>query len=152
MTLKEARDILRELARTADGAPCPCCTQKVKIYDRPLNTTMVRSLIAFWREYGRAWGSLPDLRRKVNLHHSNQEAQLAHFGPMEDMRERREDGGHAGMWRVTAFGEDWLHDRVAVPHKARQYNARKLGLVGEPKKISDIIDGFDLREVMRPLD
>lgn len=147
MPLRDVRTKLRELA--IQGTRCPCCTRYVKVYERPINGTMARSLIAMYRAWGRGWGDLPKLRKEAQLHHSNQEGQLAHFGLIEEEDVRREDGGRAGFWRVSELGERWVRGEAMVQKYARTYDGRLLQLTGEPVAITDVLGtGFDLREVM----
>ena len=149
MTLGEAKALLRSKLTAGDKLDCPTCTQRAAIYSRPLNATMAHSLVAMYRAWGRDWGDLPALRRKVALHHSNQEAQLRHFRLIEEHPDRREDGGHLGWWRVTDLGVRWVQGQATVPGRAVTYAGRFLALDGDQVSIRDVLGiHFDLREVM----
>ena len=148
MTLAEAKTWMRE--HIDEGTHCLCCTQFAKIYKRNVNATMARSLIALYRAYGREFGSLPDLRRKVGLHHSNQEATMAYWKLIEEEPTVREDGGRAGFWRVTDLGERWILRQTTIPKYARVYDGRCLGHRGDPVTIIDALgERFNYWELMR---
>jgi hypothetical protein len=145
MTLKEAKEWLLE--RIDDGAACPCCTQFAKVYRRKINSTMARGLIAAFRAYGTEFGHLQQIRHRGL--DNREESKLRYWGLMEDDGETREDGGHAGRWRVTTNGRIWVLNESKVPKYARIYDGRCIGLVGEPQSIVEALaDKFDYRELM----
>jgi hypothetical protein len=147
LTLGEARDWLR--GRVAEGDHCPLCTQYAKVYRRTINSTQARALIVIYRECGRDFGYLPDLRMALAPHHSNEEPKLRYWGLLEEEPTVREDGGRAGWWRVTELGERFARHQVRVPSHALIYDGRCLGLRGEPVSISDCLGNrFDYRELM----
>lgn len=147
MTLGEARDRLRVLVD--EGHECPCCTQYAKVYRRKINSSMAHDLIVMWRAFGTDWGYLPDLRSKRSLKGNREESKLRYWGLVREDPERREDGGRAGWWRITPEGVLFVTDRIRVPKYARIYDARCLGLQGEPIGIRDALgDRFDYQELM----
>ena len=150
MTLREARDLLDGLlieGKYKSRLHCPCCGRVAAIYSKPFNRTQAWSLVAMYRAWGSEWGDLARLRRDVGLHHSNQEAQLRHLGLIEENPVRREDGGHAGWWRVTPLGVDWLHGRVSVRSRVVTHNAMGREPEGKRVYVADLLPGFDLRRL-----
>lgn len=143
-TLVEAQEWLRR--RVDDGEQCPCCTQFAKVYRRAINAGMAWSLVQMYRAARLEWQHIPTTVGG----RSREEGKLRYWGLVEEELERREDGGRAGYWRVTGKGEDWLYGRTTVPRYARIYDARCLGLVGDPTTLQDALGRpFDLQELMR---
>jgi hypothetical protein len=142
-TLREARDWLRE--RVDEGTACPCCTQLAKVYRRNLNSGMAHSLIAVWRVGGDGWVHLPT---QIDAR-SREEGKLKYWGLLEEDRDKREDGGRAGWWRVTPLGLAFLRHEIQVPKYARVYDGRCLGLVGDPVWITDALGArFNYADLM----
>jgi hypothetical protein len=142
-SLGAARDWLRQ--RVEHGAECPCCTQHVKVYKRRVNKGMAQSLVDMYRAAGREWQHIPTTVGG----RSREEGKLRYWGLIEESDEPRDDGGHAGWWRVTPDGEEFLQGRVSIPMYARVFDGRCLGFIGDPVSISDALGApFDLRELM----
>lgn len=149
MTLRDARNKLRELVD--DGYACPCCTQFAKVYRRKVNSSMARGLIAAYHAHGREYGYLQDVRRVHGQTDNREESKLRYWGLMEEEADiRRDDGGRAGWWRVTERGETWALGTISIPKYARIYDGRLLNLVpGEQVTILDALgDRFNYRELM----
>ena len=49
-------------------------------------------------------------------------AKLVYWGLIEEEALQREDGGRAGWWRVTAYGERFLKGLIRVPKYARVFD------------------------------
>lgn len=133
MSLADARDALRD--RVDKGESCPCCTQLVRVYRRPLTSVAARALIALYRDHGRSFGYLPDVARThlSDSAHQGGTLSLAHcWGLIEEERAALGDNGRAGWWRVTELGEQFILERASVPSHARIFNGRVLSLVGDP--------------------
>lgn len=145
MTLGEARQWLRE--RLVEGASCPCCTQLARLYRRPINSGMARSLIKMWRVGGLDWQHIPT---SVGAR-SREEGKLRYWGLIEEEIEiRRDDGGRAGWWRVTNHGYDWIHGLTFVQKYAWIYDGGLRRLDGPLINIQQALGSkFDLRDLMR---
>ncbi len=150
-TVKEVRDLLRQAA--VDGANCPCCKQRVKVYRRLLISMNARALIAMHVESGRDWVHIPTLmRRRLSdvAHRGGYVTMSQHWGLIEEATdERRGDGGRRGWWRLTDAGESFVLHGLRVPRVARIYNGRCLGLdVSEGYvSIQDVLGtDFDLQQ------
>lgn len=145
-SLGEARDWLR--SQIDDGAICPCCKQFVKVYRRQINSTMVRALVALYQHAGTDSGHWPTILNEVGIARAD-EAKLAYWGLVEEEPERREDGGRAGWWTVTAAGVDWIEGRITIPRYAKVYNGRCRGLEGELRTIQQALGTrFNYQELM----
>lgn len=151
MTIREARDILRELAEK--GHTCPCCTQFVKVYKRPIPNATARVMIALFRQgEGRNYIFLPAvLDTMKGTPHQGGYGTLGQFwGLMEQMPGEREDGSNrVGWWRLTDLGRRFVRLEARVPKYARIYNGRCLGHAGEQVTIRDALGSkFDYAELM----
>lgn len=143
-TLAEAREGLED--QLDAGTVCPCCDQFAKVYRRSINSSMARSLITLWNKSGGAPAYIPD----VVGSRSREESKLRYWSLVEEAPMQRSDGGHAGWWRITDSGVDWIHGRVKVAKYAHVYNGKLLRLGGPQVGIADALGShFDLRELLR---
>lgn len=141
--LSVVRDVTRNQAEK--GTTCPVCTQHVKVYKRPLNSGMARSLIAIYVVAGRDWCHIPT---QIGAR-SREEGKLAYWGLLEESPVPRDDGGKAGWWQITAKGEAFVQQQIKVPSHARVYNGRVLDLRGNPISIVDALGKkFNYNELM----
>ena len=143
MTLAEARELLRTLID--EGERCPCCTQLAKVYERKINSTMARALITLYKHGGDS-----DFQHCPSLPGDTHEiSQFAWWGLVTDKDTRREDGGRAGFWKLTAAGVSFVTGETAVLRLARVYDHRCLGLTGDYTTIADSLgDKFSYRELL----
>lgn len=132
MTLREARDLLRELVE--HGHRCPCCTQFAKVYRRKLPAASVRTLAIVHRHADREWVHVSDLlsAHAPSLSYQGGYATISgHWGLLEEETTIvRDDGGRAGYWRITDLGIAFLRRRATVPKYVRLYDGRRLGFDG----------------------
>lgn len=144
MTLAEAKAILRQLVD--EGEKCPLCTQLAKVYRRKVNAGMARSLIEMYRVGGTLdWVHVPT---QIGAR-SREEGKLAYWGLVEEETAKREDGGRAGYWRVTAKGVRFVREKIKVPKYARVYDGRCLGLTGDEVSIREALGSkFSYDELM----
>jgi hypothetical protein len=146
MTLREARDLLRE--RVGDGETCPCCAQFAKVYRRKISGTMARRLRDFRTAVPAGeFGHLPTVLGRGS---DGEFAKLRYWGLIaEERRLRRDDGGRAGFWKVTQLGEDFIAGRITVPMYAHVYDGRRLSLSGkEVSFVETLGEPFDYSELM----
>lgn len=143
--LGDVREYVR--IRAADGGvDCPACTQHVKVYRRPLNSGMARSLITMWLAAGRGWQHVPTTVGG----RSREEGKLRYWSLIEEATEqRRPDGGRAGYWRLTEDGEQFVRGLRWVPRYALVYDGRLLDHDGDLITIRDALgDRFDYDVLM----
>lgn len=122
MSLEEAKDFLRKA--WLKGTTCPCCTQRVQLYRRTINTGQAVSLIKMYRAAGRDWQHVPTTVGRQ----SAEEGKLRYWKLVEESPDPREDGGRAGWWRVTERGELFVTDRLRIPRYALVFNQKCYGL------------------------
>jgi len=144
MSLKDARDLLRPQAMNGGGM-CPCCGQRAQVYKRSIHGTMARTLIRMYRTVTPGeWLYLPDVPQK-----SRDCTGMAYWGLIEEMQEKRDDGGRVGWWRLTALGIEFVQRQARVPKYVRVYDDRRLGYLGEPVSIIDCLGKrFNYSELM----
>jgi hypothetical protein len=147
-TLAAARADVRD--GRADGIVCPCCDQYAKEYRRRLNAGMIHDLAAMYRAGGtETYLHLPTL---LGGRHGGESARLSYWGFTHESEGVRIDGGRRGWWRVTRRGELFLRGEILAPERAVIYNGVCLELTGPGVTVSEIVDGFDLRELMAVTD
>lgn len=151
MTIKEAQELLGRVVH--DGAFCPVCEQHAKVYHRKLNHQSVRVLATMWRVYGRDWCHMSSLMKRFlpDIAHQGGHATIAaYWNLIEEEKQRREDGGRAGWWRLTDRGVAWLKGEIKVAKYAETYNSNCLGYSGELVSVEDALGekGFNLAELM----
>lgn len=146
LTLREARELLRPLAR--EGHKCPLCTQFVKIYRRQINATMARNLIIAFQRHEYQPFHLAELDGRGDKREADF-AKLRFWGLIHEEDERREDGGRAGYWRISALGSCWIYDETTVSRYALIFDNRLLGHEGEPWSVRQALGTkFDYAELM----
>ena len=135
----------------SSGGHCPVCDRWGKIYARPINRTMARSLI--WLCYANAdkegWVDVPTLAPRWVVQ-SNQLPTLRWWGLVERKgNEGETKTKHSGLWRPTAAGLDFVHHGTKVPKQVFTYNDTVQGNSTETVAIKDCFtDNFDYNATM----
>jgi hypothetical protein len=158
-TLAEARQYVHDNMR--EGVDCPCCDQKVRIYERKLSSIMARALIAFYRYVRRngsdagAWfHALNVLQAEMpSVQGSGDYAKLRHWGLIEAKGEAKEDGNPSnGMYRLTERGVKFALGLVRVPKHVYIFDDHLLDIEREDLSTTNIRealgDGFKWDELM----
>lgn len=145
-TIAEAQAYLRQ--HWDEGAECPCCTRRVQVYRRKLNSQMARALIALYRAHGLEWGHMREVLDHAGIQRAD-EAKLAYWNLIAESVQHREDGGRPGLWRVTPKGKGWLLGHSTVPAYGLFYDGRCLGLEGPEITIAEALGTrFSLAELL----
>lgn len=110
-TINDIREALR--AEWDEGTECPCCSQRVKLYRRRVNSGMAEILVALARETVRrriSVAHLPWVHVERDIVRGNEKLQGARdwstlkfwdvIEPLDDGQGRRT----AGEWRITEKG------------------------------------------------
>ena len=143
-TLEEAKQFLRE--NWEEGADCPCCTQKVKLWKKPLIGTAVADLIRLtklWEKNG------------VPAHISEFTDQRSNFYTLiywgfitkgeVDNKKRS-----SGYWVPTQKGGDFVEKKITVPSIAATYNNKLIRLMGKDIDVVKALGKkFDYEELMK---
>lgn len=145
---------LRAVWRTTiegSGGHCPVCNRWGKVYARPVNRTMARSLIwlAHATTNAEGWVDVPKSGPRW-LVQSNQLPTLRWWGLVA----RKENEGetntkHSGYWCVTDKGLDFLNNGARIPKKVFTYNDTVEAYSAETVTIRDCFkDNFDYQATM----
>ena len=146
--LGAAQDWLLRRLQSGHGEKCPLCDQTAKIYRRRINNRQARAIVILYRSHRKSWGHVPTLDPTLSGD-GGMIAFLRYWGLVEELQEKRPDGGRAGFWRVTDLGEQFVLGRVSVPKYALIYNTQCLGLEGEGVMLDDCFSQrFDFDQLM----
>lgn len=125
------------------GGHCPCCDRWGKIYGRPLNETVVKSLV--WlcsKELVDGWVDVPNRAPRFVIR-SNQPPTLGWWNLVERRdTTRTKDVKHNGLWRPTDLGRSFALGSVKVPEKVFTYNNNVVALSDEEVYIKDCFGTF----------
>jgi hypothetical protein len=158
-TLEEAKQWLRD--RFERGAPCPCCTQFVKLYKRAFNSSMAYVLLIVYRHFRSnpiEWLHVPSYIAKTASGNPRLAAavrgdwaKMKLWGLIEEKPGTREDGSpRVGYYRITEIGRRFARNETRIPSHVYIYNGEALGrLVTDDISIVDAISHeFDYNELM----
>ena len=135
------------------GACCPVCERWGKVYKRPLNATMVRTLMWLWHlsDHGRRWVDVPHEARKAQgtYDHTKQYSTLKHWGFL-DHKENSDNPltKESGVWKPTYKAGAFLRGELVVEKYALTYNDKSYGMDGDLVTPSDILKGFNYPRLM----
>jgi hypothetical protein len=152
-TIDKLRAIWRSVIESG-GGHCAVCDRWGKVYGRPINRTMARSLI--WLCHAEAdkdgWVDVPKVAPRWVVQ-SNQLPTMRWW----ELVERRGNEGktktkHSGLWRPTPQGLDFVHMGTRVPKQVFTYNDTVQGYGLEMVTIVDCFeDNFDYSATMSTL-
>ena len=130
-----------------EGVRCPCCGQFAKVYRRKLNRTMVKALHTLQKAGG--YGFFVHAQSFLSSNaFGGDVGKLRHWGLVEELQERRDDGGRAGYWKVTQRGLAFLAGIMWVPKYAHLYDGRLLRHSGDNVSIAQVAVEFRLDDLM----
>jgi len=155
-TILEAKEFLRQ--HWKKGVQCPCCTQRVQLYSRKLNSGMAWTLIQIYFETGRCkadsamdsllWIPVKEFLRANKLHNGHDWTLLQHWGLLE---ERKTDSGlpNSGRWRITENGIKFVRNQLTVPKHLSFYNSKVWGKSDEMINIKQALgQKFDYNQLL----
>lgn len=142
------------MAKAAEnGCNCPVCDQNVKIYQRPINSTMARQLIHGYMLYGIGqWFHHSEMN--INRSGTGDFAKLENWGLIKGKYHcAGEDGKKtSGLWAITQKGAEFARNEITVPKYAILYNQTLLELTGDQISIKDALgEKFDYLNIMKPI-
>ena len=136
------------------GGHCPVCDRWGKIYTRPMNATMIASLLWLHRaaEHYKpdgGWIDVPKLGPK-SVVRTNQLPTLRWWGLVEPL-DADTDGKkkHSGFWRITPEGVLFVMGITSIPLAVATYNNKVIDESATRIHVGDKLDGFNYDEVMR---
>jgi hypothetical protein len=136
-----------------EGGYCPCCLRWGKVYGRPLNETMARSLIwlCFSEKELDGWTNVAQNAPRWIVR-SNQLSTLSWWGLVERLtiEDKNKKTKFTGKWRATHLGFEFIHEQIEIPQKVFTYNDTVEGVSEKTIKISDCFgEIFDYQEIMK---
>jgi hypothetical protein len=132
-TLEQAKEWLR--AQAYGGTDCPCCTQRVQVYERVLNSGMAASLLAFvrvtltlqppdgWLKVSEDFKQVPELQSIILK--NREYNKLAYWGLLEGYGKNPDPNpkvAYLGKWRVTDLGFQFARNETTVPDRVFVFN------------------------------
>jgi hypothetical protein len=143
-------------SRLEDGGDCPCCGRFSKIYARPINATMSRSLcwlVQAFKTCG-AWINVPVCGPKFVLR-SKQLSTLQWWRliePKPNDNPKVKTVRDSGLWRPTQRGIDFVEGKIRVPRKVLTLFGNVIGYSSDEVSIQDTLDAkFDYEDAMAPV-
>jgi hypothetical protein len=137
-TINEAQRYMRE--RIKEGVQCPCCYQNVKMYYRPLSSSMVYGLMLIYREFNRTFGPPVEWLHVENFFKDikglpssvrGDIPKLRFWGLIEPFSCGLDDGNpNNGMYRITDLGRKFVEGKVLLQNKVKLYNNKFYGFAG----------------------
>lgn len=138
----------RKLAEDS-GGNCPCCDRWGRVYRRPLNKTMARSLM--WlcvSSKDDSWVDVPATAPRW-LVQSNQLPSLRWWDLVVRRPTEDEDKKHSGFWKPTELGRAFCRGEVSVRRCVYTYAGRFEKFGGAEVTITDCLgENFSYSEVM----
>jgi hypothetical protein len=136
-----------------EGAHCPVCKRWGKIYGRSINKTMAYSLV--WLTGARSdddgWVDVPN-SGNLRILRSNQLPTLRWWNLVERKNIESDKTKHAGLWRATPLGKDFVHGLVQVPEKVFTYDAEVVAFSDKQTHIWQCFKNqFDYQEIMNQM-
>lgn len=148
-TLVEARDYVVE--NRGKGVKCPCCGRFVKLYKRPLGSTIARWLIALVRRFERErrWYSVHEPWSLLINGGTGDVAKLRFWELVLSKSNDDPQKKSSGLWIPTDRGVDFVHGRRRMPRHCYVDRGNLEGFSRELITIQDALGkGFDYRELM----
>lgn len=158
--LRDAKTHLDQNIR--EGVNCPCCGQFVKLYRRPINSSMAWTLVLIYRYYKDRlldeWlhvetymKGLPGIPASLV---GGDFSKLRYWGILEAKYDTPEtlddpDTRRAGYYRITQKGIDFVLGKITVPRHVYLFNREVHGFSPELISIEDAFkDRYDYRRLM----
>jgi len=149
-TMAEAKQYLKD--NCDKGVNCPCCSQFVKIYQRPITSSMALALIILYKEGPgyHHWGNLIDKKGYSNCVNSGDKSKMVYWGLIEKKKGTRDDGSKRnGYYQITNRGKDFVEMKISVPEHAYIYNGKFLKFDDQLVSIQDSLsEKFNYKELM----
>jgi hypothetical protein len=133
------------MSKAKQGAICPCCRQKVQIYEREIHASMARVLIILHRHFLKEtdWLHVPSyletLSRQLGAAiRGGDWAKLRYWALIEEKpkTERKDGSKRVGFWKVTDKGHAFAKNELRIPKAVQLYNDKFLGFVSESVTVS----------------
>ena len=147
MSLAAAKDFVAQ--KLEKGSDCPCCGRLVKLYKRKLHAEMARfltNLVNAYQKEPRYYSTRELLPGAAKA--ATDGSFLIHWGLIEKLQGKNKSGAKAGMYRPTADGIEFAHNRLAVASHIFLLVNKFQGFSKSTTFISDV-ESFNFHELMR---
>tara|TARA_R110002126_G_scaffold129114_2_gene271829 strand:- start:1016 stop:1474 length:459 start_codon:yes stop_codon:yes gene_type:complete len=146
-TIKDAKDYLR--SELEKGATCPCCSQRVQMYRRKLNSGMAYTLIAIYK-HSKDFFHVKDMLRIKKFKNSHDWTLLKFWGFIESKYGNREDGNqYTGYYKITKDGIDFVLGNLLANSHIFIYNKKHYGSSNNKINIKKALgDKFNYNELI----
>lgn len=148
-TLDDARATFLEEIQNAQGTTCPVCGRFGKMYVRPFNRGMARTLIWLYLHARTDYAHMPTTAPRSILT-DNQVGKLAFWG-MAKAKPNVDDPGKnkLGWWMATKRGIDFIEGSVTANSHVIEFNHQIFGWRDKQITMSDALgEPFDYRKLM----
>jgi hypothetical protein len=156
-TLEQAGHIWYNIIKS-DGGHCPVCDRWGKLYRRGISANMARQLVWLCQQTPRedGWVDVQNTAPKWLLR-APQIGTLRHWNMVTDApvaetkskSKRKSKARSAGLWKPTAIGLEFVHNRISVPKYKYVYNDTVFDTEGPDVTILDCIgEHFNYSELM----
>lgn len=133
------------------GGHCPVCDRWGRVYSRPINRTMAKSLVwlAHAKPDAQGWVDVPSTAPRWVVQ-SNQLPTLRWWGFIErKANDSNSKTKHLGLWRMTPAGVDFVRHGARAPKSVFTYNGAVQGYSTETVVLRDcFLDNFDYNGTM----
>lgn len=127
-TIDEAKKHLR--ANWQKGVDCPCCGQLVKLYKRPMASTMARGLIELYKLDRKHPNQYFHIRQIGNVVVGGGDfAKLVYWGLIVEQQKDESDDTKrtSGFWAITQKGRDFVNVKITVPSHVNVFDGKTFG-------------------------
>lgn len=151
-------EIRKQLMKAKDDkmAVCPCCDRKVKLYKRPLNSSMAYGLILLRKFFK----DNPDVEwiHAESYFKSRKDAPSSlrgdfaklRYWDLVELQSGASSDARQGNYKILQKGIDFVEGRISVPRRVHLYNKSVVGFDEDETNINSALgDKFDYKELMR---
>jgi len=150
-TLEQAKQQLRE--NWEKGLPCPCCTQFVKLYKRPIYGVLIYSLIKLHKltEQKEDYYHITELTPEKSSG-GGDFAKLLYWELIEEkpQDERTKEKRTSGYWKITEKGKLFVKNELAILSHVMLFDGKCYGFTGKEVTAKEVLGSkFNYEELMQ---
>lgn len=133
------------------GYICPCCGSFCKRYYRKMNANMCIVMIALFNKKKFGFVKIEEFMRVGGFKRSGDFPYLVHWGFLEKMEGKREDGSSKnGFYKLTEKGRQFVLCQITAPQTLIWFNGKCEGFEGRDVNIKEALGKqFDYAELMK---
>jgi hypothetical protein len=132
-----------------NGVECPCCERFLKIYKRPITSTMARMIIKLYH-LGGEWHHVRIIAKGISDTGTNDFSKLAYWELIKQGENNNPKKKNSGNWKITKKGKKFVLNQILVSSHAYVYNKNVLEFEGtDTTIIKSLGKDFDYSELMK---